>query len=298
MPHLSLPAGCTACFLPQTARNLAIRAPHAKARGLGRQARLPQAHPERGPAQSLAAEAAALAVLLGGLLPPEAALATERVAYNPDGGAEALKVAAGVGYIGLVVFYFARLFSRRAKTFTTERLSSQRQPAAGSSQHTEDEDASDEEEEAPAASTEPVTALQCFIGAVQAGGIAFVLLLAARAVDSFFEGQPMPDAAVNYTAHNVTVLVQTIARGLVYLATFIFSANALGLSALSVKALLSPESLLDDGPAPPPRPTGPDVSVTDDIFAVRRAFAAAEREAKKQQQGGGSSDSSGGGGGQ
>ena len=63
-------------------------------------------------------------------------------------------------------------------------------------------------------------------------------------------------------------------------------------AALSVKALLYPESLLDDGPAPPPRSTGPDVSVTDDIFAVRRAFAAAEREAKKQQQGDKSNGSS------
>jgi hypothetical protein len=120
MPHLSLPARGMACSLPQPARNVAVRAPHARSRGLGRQARLPQAHPERGPVQSLAAEAAALAVLLGGLLAPEAALATESVAYNPGGGAEALKVAAGVGYIGLVIFYFARLFSRRAKTFTTE----------------------------------------------------------------------------------------------------------------------------------------------------------------------------------
>ena len=158
--------------------------------------------------------------------------------------------------------------AHRRRPVRAQRLSSQQQPAAGSSQRTEDEDDSDgEEEEAPAASTEPVTALQCFMcasaghlppppgwptlcaprpsprhlslpriarsGALQAGGIAFVLLLAARAVDSFFEGQPMPDAAVNYTAHNVTVLVQTIARGLVYLATFIFSANALGLSGAS-----------------------------------------------------------------
>ena len=42
-----------------------------------------------------------------------------------------------------------------------------------------------------------------------------------------FDRQAMPD---QFTARNITVTVRTITRGLAYLATFIFGANAVGLS--------------------------------------------------------------------
>lgn len=45
-------------------------------------------------------------------------------------------------------------------------------------------------------------------GAVQAGFIAYLLFLASRGVDAFFDARPPPDAAINYTTHNVAVLVQ------------------------------------------------------------------------------------------
>jgi hypothetical protein len=63
--------------------------------------------------------------------------------------------------------------------------------------------------------------------AAQAGGFAYLLFLLSQGVDGYFEGQAMPE---QYTAHNITVAIRTIVRGLSYLCTFIFAANAVGLS--------------------------------------------------------------------
>ena len=46
-------------------------------------------------------------------------------------------------------------------------------------------------------------------------------------MDSYFDQQQLP---TQYTARNIAVLVQTVVRGLVYLATFIFGANCAGLT--------------------------------------------------------------------
>ncbi len=43
---------------------------------------------------------------------------------------------------------------------------------------------------------------------MQAGFIAYLLFQASRGVDAFFDARPPPDAATQYTAHNVAVLVQ------------------------------------------------------------------------------------------
>jgi hypothetical protein len=75
------------------------------------------------------------------------------MAYNPEGGAELFKNAAGVAYIALVIFYFVRLFKRRADTATSQRIATP--PAAASG------DDSDEEEEQVV--EEEVTPLQCFM---------------------------------------------------------------------------------------------------------------------------------------
>ena len=63
--------------------------------------------------------------------------------------------------------------------------------------------------------------------AVQAGVFAYLLYLFSSNVDGYFERQPLPD---QYTARNITVAISTIVRGLSYLITFIFGANAVGLS--------------------------------------------------------------------
>ena len=62
---------------------------------------------------------------------------------------------------------------------------------------------------------------------MQAGGFAYLLFLFSQGVDGYFEGQAIPE---QYTAHNITVSIRTIVRGLSYLCTFIFAANAVGLS--------------------------------------------------------------------
>lgn len=67
-------------------------------------------------------------------------------------------------------------------------------------------------------------------GTAQAGVICYLLFQASTAVDAYFDRQNLPDITTQYTAHNVAVLVQTVCRGLVYLITFIFGANALGLA--------------------------------------------------------------------
>ena len=69
--------------------------------------------------------------------------------------------------------------------------------------------------------------------AVQAGGFAYLLFLFSQGIDGYFEGQAMPD---QYTAHNITVTIRTIVRGLSYLCTFIFAANAVGLSGVAEDA--------------------------------------------------------------
>ena len=66
-------------------------------------------------------------------------------------------------------------------------------------------------------------------GAVQAGAIAVGLFIFTSKVESAISIQALPDA---YTARNMAVTVRTIIIGLLYLVTFIFSANAVGLGVL------------------------------------------------------------------
>lgn len=70
-----------------------------------------------------AAEAAAVLLLAGGpmlLAAPALAADGMAVAYNPAGGEETLQTLAGVAYIVVVIFYFVRLFRKRAQKATSE----------------------------------------------------------------------------------------------------------------------------------------------------------------------------------
>jgi hypothetical protein len=64
-------------------------------------------------------------------------------------------------------------------------------------------------------------------GAAQAGAIAFGLFVFTAKVEGAIAGQALPDG---YTARNIAITVRTIITGRLYLVTFIFSANTVGLA--------------------------------------------------------------------
>ena len=80
-------------------------------------------------------------------------------------------------------------------------------------------------------------------------------------VDAALDDVGLPDG---YTARNVAVTLKTVARGVAYLLTFIYGANATGLAGLAVQLALYPEEEEEDGedgeageagaPPPPPPP--------------------------------------------
>lgn len=97
---------------------------------------------------------------LGIALDPSAAVAIDTVTYNAQAGSDLFKTLAGVGYVALIIVYFARLLKRRADTATTERLATT---------STRNATESDEEEEdsitvSSVSTTErDVTPTQCFV---------------------------------------------------------------------------------------------------------------------------------------
>ena len=86
----------------------------------------------------------------------------------------------------------------------------------------------------PAAELPPVTAAACFQGA----GLAVLCAAALWTFTTFVEGAF--DAAApsdQYAVRNVTGTLRSIVTGLGYLATFLFGANAIGLSGLGLQIL-------------------------------------------------------------
>lgn len=102
-------------------------------------------------------------------------------------------------------------------------------------------------EKMPEVETPRPNALQTFSGAVVAGTIAFFLYKFTVTVEGGFVGKVVSQ---NYSIRNLTVTVRTIVAGLCYLATFVFAANSIGLTLLSLQLALniggSPENSRDD----------------------------------------------------
>lgn len=201
--------------------------------------------------------------------------AAMEASYSPEQGSETFKNIAGVGYIILVMFYFFRLFTKRAEKAASEPLASTAQNPAAVDQQGMDElsalDKNSEEESTPG----DVTVVQCLIGVAQAGTICFLFYLLSKVVDDYFAHQDLP---MQYTARNITLLIQSVVRGLVYLITFIFGANATGLAALAIQLVVDPDGVDRGLDQPKPkRDILPKVKVTDDLGSIKRAFKEAER---------------------
>lgn len=98
--------------------------------------------------------------------------------------------------------------------------------------------------------------------------MATLLFALCTKLDAFFDGVGLPDG---YTQRNIAVTLRTIGRGLSYLLTFIYAANAVGLGGLAVQLVFypEPEEEESDGeeeagdaattapPPPPPSSTPP-----------------------------------------
>ncbi|KAL0038463.1 hypothetical protein WJX77_007253 [Trebouxia sp. C0004] len=136
-----------------------------------------------------------------------------------------VKNIAGIGYAGLLAFWLFKVLGRRVKRGTTERLASER-----------DQDV--EADEVPADTA--VTAGAAALGALQAGFFTYLLFLFSTSISTYFGRQELPD---QYTAKNITVTIRTAVGGLSYLATFIFGANALGLTGLALKLAFFPDDV-------------------------------------------------------
>lgn len=209
------------------------------------------------------------------------AWASVEASYSPEQGSETLKNVAGIGYIILVIFYFFRLLKKRAEKAASEPLSSSSQSTGGTDAEDDGLSRLDRGNGQGEASQQQddVTVIQCLIGVAQAGTICFLFYLLSRVVDDYFAHQDLPS---QYTAQNITLLIQSVVRGLVYLVTFIFGANATGLAALSIQLVIDPEGVDRGLDQPKPKKEAlPKVKVTDDMGSIKRAFKEAERMGKE-----------------
>lgn len=171
-----------------------------------------------------------------------------KIPYDPSAGSDFLRNVAGVAYVVLLVVFAFRLLRRRADFATSTRIA-----RGGSSTSSFDDDKNLTPEQrrqnfiadqasalSRARNAKPVraTPLRAAAGALQAGACAFALWQLCTHVDAFFETFELPEG---YTAHNIAVTLRTVGRGLSYLLTFIFAANAAGLGGLAVQLVFYPE---------------------------------------------------------
>jgi len=171
-----------------------------------------------------------------------------KIPYDPSAGSDFLRNVAGAAYVVLLVVFAFRLLRRRADFATSTRIA---RGGGSPSSSLDDKNLTPEQrrqnfiaDQASALSrarnAKPVraTPLRAAGGALQAGACAFALWQLCTRVDAFFETFELPEG---YTAHNIAVTLRTVGRGLSYLLTFIFAANAAGLGGLAVQLVFYPE---------------------------------------------------------
>ena len=181
-----------------------------------------------------------------------AAAVPAKIPYDPSAGSEFLRNVAGAAYVVLLVIFAFRLLRRRADFATSTRIArGGGGSGSGGTSLDDGRNLTPEQrrqnfiaDQASAASrsrnAKPVraTPLRAAAGALQAGACAFALWQVCTRVDAFFETFELPEG---YTAHNIAVTLRTVGRGLSYLLTFIFAANAAGLGGLAVQLVFYPE---------------------------------------------------------
>eukprot|EP00210_Caulerpa_lentillifera_P001931 g1856.t1 len=195
------------------------------------------------------------------LLSPSMSWAAEvEGSYDPSTGSQFLANAAGLGYILLVAYFLFRVLSRRAKRYREEKLS-------GMSTGLK------EKPKVPqiAIPDKKLTPVDGLIGVIQSAAFTTGLFIFTTKVDALLLNTPIPE---QYTAHNIAITVRTIIRGFCYLFTFIFAMNCVGLSGLTIKLLVDPDSVNENKIKIPEKKESdlPKISVVSDPEEVARAF--------------------------
>ena len=191
---------------------------------------------------ALAASAAEGAAAAANTLPA-------KIPYDPTAGSDFLRNVAGAAYVVLLVVFAFRLLRRRADFATSTRIArggSGAKAAADGRNLTPEQRRqnyiADQASEVARRKRQPAvraTPLRAAVGALQAAVCAVLLWQVCTRVDAFFETSfELPEG---YTAHNIAVTLRTVGRGLSYLLTFIFAANAAGLGGLAVQLVFYPD---------------------------------------------------------
>ena len=158
-----------------------------------------------------------------------------------------LQGAASILLTGLITVLLFRSIRRRSKRAKEKRFRSTGEESLSSIKGDARKSAMALLEKTPEVGTPAPNALQTFSGAVVAGTIALFLYKFTLTVEGGFAGKVVSQ---NYSIRNLTVTVRTIIAGLCYLATFVFAANSIGLTLLSLQLALniggSPENSRND----------------------------------------------------
>ncbi|KAG0622808.1 hypothetical protein M758_3G125200 [Ceratodon purpureus] len=167
--------------------------------------------------------------------------------------ASPLQVAASVVLTGLITVLLFRSIRRRSR-----RAKEMKFRSTGAAKLDIKEDARKSAmallNKTPEIETPPPSALQTLSGAAVAGAIALVLYKFTTTVEGGFSGKAV---SMNYSIRNLTITVRTIITGMCYLATFVFAANSIGLTLLSLQLALNLGG--SDESKPKPSDANPDL---------------------------------------
>lgn len=167
--------------------------------------------------------------------------------------ASPLQVAASIVLTGLITVLLFRSIRRRSR-----RAKEMKFRSSGEAKLDIKEDARKSAmallNKTPEVETPPPNALQTLSGAAVAGVIALVLYKFTTVVEGGFSGKAV---SMNYSIRNLTITVRTIITGMCYLATFVFAANSIGLTLLSLQLALNIGG--SDESKPKPSDANPDL---------------------------------------